>query len=433
MASSNFPGIDYIHSALDWGGKKGFDLENVRKVAERLGNPQDAPKVVHIAGTNGKGSVSAAIASILGSTGATVGVNTSPHLASLSERIVIDGNPIDDFTLNEAALRVKGAAKGVGVVLSFHEVITIVAFECFKHLEWSVLEVGMGGRLDASNVVNSPAVTAIVSIDFDHERFLGNTLADIAKEKAGIVKRGAVLVTGRLPDEALSAVCEIAYSKGVKHVQFKQDYNLNINNINKLIGVDCEFRSSHYGNLSFVPSLRGEHQCYNMAVAVAIGKVLGIGDKQIKYGVENVFWPGRLEELEVNGKKILLDCAHNPAGIRSLVSYLKTSGLKDLTAGIGLLQRENWQQIIDELLPFINVWNVLTPNSDRALPAKEIVSYLASRGICAQCYDRDYQGFIADQLEKNSDERLLLTGSIYLIGDLRGMLIDKWRPIWERR
>lgn len=433
MSNSDLPGLKFIWSSLDWDGKKSFDLKNVRMVASHLGNPQDIPKVVHIAGTNGKGSVSAAIASILGAMGASVGVNTSPHLCCLNERIVIDGNPIDDLALNHAALRVKDAADGIGVVLSFHEVITVVSFECFKGLDWSVLEVGMGGRLDASNVVNSPAVTAIVSIDFDHERFLGNTLANIAKEKAGIVKPGAVLVTGRLPDEALSAVCEIADNKGVKHVQFKQDYGLNINNINGLSGVGCEFQSNHYGTLSFVPSLRGEHQCYNMAVAVAIGKVLGIDDKQIKYGVENVFWPGRLEELEVKSKRVLLDCAHNPAGIRSLVSYLKTSGLKDLTVGIGLLQRENWRQMIDELLPFINVWNVLTPNSDRALSAKEIGSYLASKGICAKCYDRDYQCFIADQLEKNSDERLLLTGSIYLIGDLRGMLIDKWRPIWERR
>ena len=185
-------GIAYLEKLTPWNGRGGFALEGIVKVLKRLGDPQDSYPTIHIAGTNGKGSVSSGISSILGAAGYRVGLNSSPHLQSLNERIAIDGLPIDSTALGEFCHDVRVAANRDLVELSFHEAITVVSFLAFREIgvEWAVVEVGLGGRLDASNVISRPAATAIVTIDYDHQAILGNTLAEIAAEKAGIIKQG---------------------------------------------------------------------------------------------------------------------------------------------------------------------------------------------------------------------------------------------------
>ena len=172
-------GLEYLSKLTPWNGRGGFALEYITKVLERLGNPQDSLPSIHIAGTNGKGSVSSAVSSILAASGYRVGLNTSPHLEQMNERLVVDGLSVSDEFLGEFAFAVRNAAQRALVELSFHEAITAIAFLGFREIgvEWMVMEVGLGGRLDASNVISRPAATAIVTIDYDHQAILGNTLA----------------------------------------------------------------------------------------------------------------------------------------------------------------------------------------------------------------------------------------------------------------
>ena len=168
-------GLSYLNTLTPWNGRGGFALEAISKILKRLDNPQDSYPSIHIAGTNGKGSVSSATASILAATGYKVGLNTSPHLQSLNERIVFDGLPISMETLGEFAYDIRSVSAKALEELSFHEAITALSFLAFREMgvEWAVVEVGLGGRLDASNVISRPAATAIVTIDFDHQHILG--------------------------------------------------------------------------------------------------------------------------------------------------------------------------------------------------------------------------------------------------------------------
>lgn len=307
----------YLFSLEQFGIK--FGLENISAIVERLGHPERAFRSVHIAGTNGKGSVTAMVDAALRAAGYKSARYTSPHLVHLRERFVIDGQPVDDASLAAAITEVRAAIDDLirqNVLLvqpTFFEATTAVAFELFRRarVDVAVLEVGMGGRLDATNVVN-PEVTAITTIAFDHQRYLGSTLREIALEKAGIIKDGVPLVVGMLPADAVSAVEEVAAARGA--VLIRADRN-------SIAGLSV--------------GLPGAHQRDNAAVAVGILRTLDargvpIPAAAIAEGIAHPEWPGRLDLRRFDdGRTALLDAAHNPAGAAALASYLKGAALED--------------------------------------------------------------------------------------------------------
>ena len=307
--------LSYLYGLEQFGIK--FGLENISTLVEALGHPERAFRSVHIAGTNGKGSVTAMVDAALRAAGHRSARYTSPHLVDLAERFVIDGRPIGQDTMVAAIADVRDAvdalrARGALVVQpTFFEVTTAVAFTLFRRagIDLAVIEVGLGGRLDATNVL-TPLVTAITSIAFDHQRYLGSTLRDIALEKGGIIKPGVPVVIGELADEADAALATVASAR------------------------DAELIRAKPGDVDgMAVGLLGAHQRANAAVAVRVLQTvdaLGISVPRsaIAAGLAHPHWPGRLEWRRLpDGRELLLDAAHNPAGAAALASYL--TGLTD--------------------------------------------------------------------------------------------------------
>jgi dihydrofolate synthase/folylpolyglutamate synthase len=431
-------GHEYLATLRPWNGRGGFSLDELVKVLKRLDNPQDKVPAVHVAGTNGKGSVSAATASILAQSGYKVGMNISPHLQRINERIVIDGVSCSDEFIGEFAYSVKQAAHKELVDLSFHEAITAVAFLGLWEVgvEWSVIEVGLGGRLDASNVISRPAATAIVTISFDHQAILGDTLGQIAAEKAGIIKAGSPLVTGLVGKEADGVISKLA--KHVPHYKFGRDFDARIKGEGNEPSIEYWGKEFPVGKnllFDFNPSLQGKHQAHNLTVAATLGLVVGCSVEAVKAGVEGVFWPGRLEEVNVSGIKLVLDCAHNPAGIDSFISFLESTGAYGIDLTFGVLDSKNWREMVKKLSPRVSTWRLLTPESDRSLPLEELVSELrlSCPGVRIEQYGKDYERCLREILSQAESSSAYITGSMYMLGRVREMLSVPERPLWKRK
>ena len=308
-------------------------LDTITALAEELGNPHRACRVLHVAGTNGKGSVSAMVSHALTTAGYRTGRYTSPHLVHLEERFAIDGRPVSGPLLDAALDDVRGAvarlqARGrLAVEPTYFEATTAAAFLLFRHAatEVAVIEVGLGGRFDATNIV-SPLVTCITSIALDHQAQLGGSLASIAAEKAGIIKPGVPVVVGRLPDDARAVVEAVAAERGARVV----DSNDGVRRVYALAdagGTVVEFATPAvtYGPVRL--ALKGEHQVDNALVAVrlletAAGAGLPVWRASIERGLSEARWPARLQKVETARGTLIVDGAHNPAGAAALASYL---------------------------------------------------------------------------------------------------------------
>lgn len=430
-------GIGYLAKLTPWNGRGGFALEGIVKVLKRLGDPQDSYPTIHIAGTNGKGSVSSGISSILGAAGYRVGLNSSPHLQSLNERIVIDGWPIGSTAFGEFCHDVRAAAGRALVELSFHEAITVVSFLAFREIgvEWAVVEVGLGGRLDASNVISRPAATAIVTIDYDHQAILGNTLAEIATEKAGIIKQGCPVVSGFLPEEAEKVVHRKAM--GVRHYRFGTDYGVAPiqDGTGRTFGYwGKDFPVTQMSRFDFTSPLAGNHQGHNLAVAATLGLVLGMDETSVKRGLEGVFWPARLEQLEVEGISLLMDCAHNTAGIRAFLEYVCSKETKPIDLTFGVLDTKNWAEMIQVLAPYVGHWRLVLPASERALPLEQVREQIMVSGsdVKISSYGSNYELLIRDLLDNSSEGVRYITGSMYMVGKIRDILGLPVKPLWNK-
>ncbi len=430
-------GHNYLSGLRPWNGRGGFSLQELREVLKWLDDPQDKVPTVHIAGTNGKGSVSAAVASILGQAGYRVGMNISPHLERINERIYIDGLQCSDEFLGEFAYEIKQASNRALVELSFHEAITAIAFLGLKEVgvDWTVLEVGLGGRLDASNVISRPAATAIVTISYDHQNILGDTLAEIAAEKAGIVKPGSPLVTGILPKEADVVISSKA--SGVPHYKFGREFDA------RIISAEGQDRFEYWGK-EFLPGknitfeygsqLPGVHQGHNLAVATTLGLLIGCSPEACKLGVEGAFWPGRLESVKFEGLELVMDCAHNTAGIKALISFLESTGARGIDLTFGVLEGKNWKEMITALAPYVRTWRLLLPDSERALPQELLRQELPLSGtdVRVECYGSDYERCLRDITSQAEGGKAFVTGSMYMVGRLRGMLSLPEKPLWTK-
>jgi dihydrofolate synthase/folylpolyglutamate synthase len=298
-------------------------LDPMRAACARTDHPERAVRVVHVAGTNGKGSVCAMVESIARAARMRTGLYTSPHLCRFAERIRIGGEPVSDLMLADLLAR----ALDAGADLSFFETATLAAFLAFRdaRVDLAVVEVGLGGRLDATNVVPCPAAAAITRIAVDHTDRLGNTLVEIAREKAGIAKPGLDLLVGPMPPDVRAAIDEVARASDATTSD-----------------VDAELALPSVG-------LVGIHQHDNARIAAMLGERIGAPPAAIDEGIRNVTWPGRLERIG----DVLLDGAHNVDGAEALADHVRTLGLPpDRVALVfGALADKDWGPMLDALAP----------------------------------------------------------------------------------
>jgi len=280
-------------------------LESIRRVCASLGDPQDALKVVHVAGTNGKGATCALVESALRAAGFRTGRYTSPHLVSLAERFMLNGSPVDEKLLDEAYGSVPGTEG-----LTYFELLTATAFELYRRerVDWLVLETGLGGRLDATNVVRRPAVCVITRIGLDHCDWLGGTVREIAAEKGGIIKQEVPVVLGAMPDEARETIERIAAERGSPCVYAPDEMS------------DRDIPDGF--------ALDGKFNRENALTALAALQVIGVERSAIERGFASVVWPGRFQRIVKGGRRFIVDGAHNPPAMRALVDSLKAEAAK---------------------------------------------------------------------------------------------------------
>jgi dihydrofolate synthase/folylpolyglutamate synthase len=404
-----------------------FGLANIETLAAALGHPQAQFKSILVAGTNGKGSVTAMIDCALRSSGLKVGRYTSPHLVRLEERFAVDGAPVDTAVLAaliEDLRRLIDDLLAKGPLQSpptFFEVTTAIAFELFRRarVDVAVLEVGLGGRLDSTNIVQ-PLASAITSIDFDHEQYLGNTLAAIAAEKGGVIRRGIPVVVGPVPAEARDVVVSMCELLGAEFVE--ADAGVRIESTNEdgrtLLRITTPVRD--YGSVTL--GLRGDHQVPNALVAVRLLEELEpqlpVTAASIAAGIRDVRWPGRLQMIEVpGGRRVLLDAAHNPAGAWALASYLKREFPEPLPIVFGALRDKDVSLMLKALLPAASTLVMTEPATPRAHSAEELAAIARTLAPAARI-DVEPDPARALQRAWTYCPVVCAAGSIFLVGNL---------------
>ena len=408
-----------------------FDLENISVLAERLGNPQRAYPSAHIAGTNGKGSTAAFLESILRHAGFRTGLNTSPHLEKINERIRIDGGEISDKAFAETLTRIHLlieellAAGKLRAHPTYFECVTAMAFEYFarERVELAVFEVGLGGRLDATNIL-SPVVTIITRIDFDHENFLGHSLKEIASEKAGILKHGVPVVLAEQHPEAREAILARAKTLGCPVIQPSKIFRVDRESIHngsvraRVIEVDS-------GKiLEIDPSLPGRFQFQNALNAAAAARLLRnrgfqISDDAVTRGVAETVWPGRLEKLQSH-PDVYLDGAHNPGAARELAHFLQQNfSVHKVWLIYAALRDKAVDEVAGLLFPHAAEVIFTAPNTSRAISAAQLAEVAGHHAAHFSVIPDAEHAFEHALAEAAPQDAIFITGSLYLVGQLR--------------
>lgn len=393
--------LERLYGRISKGTKLG--LERVTAAAAKLGNPERAFAVVHVAGTNGKGSVCAFVAAMLAQRSEEkVGLYTSPHLCRFAERIQIGGKPIEDDELE----RHVSAALDVDPELTFFEAATLAAFLAFREagVTTAVLETGLGGRLDATNIVPSPKVVAITRVAYDHMAELGDSLAKIGAEKAGIIKAGSKVVLGKLHPQARGAAEKRIAEVGAELVP--------LSSAEPYPGAQLAYpRMAMFGT--------------NLAVAMTVARELGLTPEQMARGVEATSWPGRNELLHRNGQELtLLDCCHNPDGAVLLSHIIDATAAetvgnrRQVVLVFGAVEGKNWPAMLDRLEHTALHRVYVKPDVQRAVPVEPMQAR----------YPGEAAASVAEALKKARNKvgprgLVVVTGSIFLVGPARAILL----------
>ena len=413
--------IAYIHSVCWKGSIPG--LGRTQELLRRMGNPEKELKFVHIAGTNGKGSTAAMTASILRKAGYRTGLYTSPYIYRFHERMQVDGQEISDEDLAAITEYVKPLADAMEVSPTEFELVSCIAFEYFKRKQCDivVLEVGMGGAMDSTNVIEVPEVAVITNIGLDHTEYLGDTLEKIAETKAGIFKEGGHAVVYR-GTPGVEAVFERVCAE--RHVSLKKaDFDGLRSVSHSLEGqvFDCGARK----NL-FLPLL-GDHQLHNAAVVLSVADTLieegwKISEENIRDGLRDVRWPGRFDIMR-RDPLFIIDGGHNPQCIEALVKniqdYLPGQKLVVLT---GVLADKDYVDMYQPVMPYVKQFICVTPPNPRKLDADKLAAYLESTGIPAAPYAEIADGVKAAIEAAGKDGVVLCFGSLYMIGSIKDAL-----------
>ena len=386
-------------------------LENIKNICNHLGNPERECKVIHLAGTNGKGSTATTIERGLIEAGYKVGKFTSPHIVRFNERIQIDGVEISDEKICEYFLKVKEILEKTGIKSTFFEVTTAMMFLYFKdeNIDYLVLETGMGGRYDATNIVESE-IAVITNISLDHVGFLGNDIYTIAKEKAGIIKAGSKVIIGDNSSEVARAM-EEEKSDYIDVLKKYKDVEFTLDNENYITVIRLNGRSYNF-------SLFGGYQVNNFLCAYEVLKTIGVSDDIIERAAEKVYWPGRFEVVERN-PLVILDGAHNvDAAVRLKENLNQAYRDDEVVALVSVLEDKDIEGVLKEIRSFANTI-ILTSLSDfkRGLKGEEL-----------RAYTKDFKKvMVEDEIEKAYEAALKLEkkaivvcGSFYLLSKFKG-------------
>ena len=443
--------LSYIESIEKFGIDLGLD--RMAELMRRLGNPQDKLKYVHVAGTNGKGSTVAFISNILMAAGYKTGIYISPSLDRFTKRIQVDGKEIDRDELAVLTSKVKEISEsmvedGLSMPTEFEQV-NAIAFLYYVHekCDFVVLEVGLGGRIDSTNVIKVPELAVIASISFDHMKYLGNTLTDIAREKAGIMKEGGdVVVYGQAP-EVMDVFENVARDRGCRlFVSGAPSYG-------KAVSFDLNGQTFeyHFDNKAIVGSkdntlkqkeikasitgiykikLLGDYQIKNASLAITAAIILrnkgytNITDEVIKKGLLNTSWEGRFELLQ-DKPKIIVDGAHNPEGVSVLCSSLKRLFPdKKIIFIAGVLADKDYKKMMSSIAPIGKIFHTVTVPNSRALPAKELAQIFESLGARAVSHIDIKDALDSALREADSSDVICAFGSLYYIGIIRELVSE---------
>jgi len=423
--------IAWLFGLEQFGIKLGLD--NIRTLLAALDNPERTFKSAHVAGTNGKGSVTAMLDAILRAAGHRTARYTSPHLVDLRERFVVDGAMVSEPELIDVVASLKAVVEGfvadgrLATTPTFFEVTTAAGFQIFRRagVTHAVCEVGLGGRLDATNVLQ-PVVTAITSIAFDHERHLGRTLAEIAREKAGIIKAGPVVI-GRLGSEARAVIDEAASRAGALVIDAAAEVHIvhlpQDGGGHPWAPLRIRMRTPvrDYGSITL--GLRGAHQIANAAVAVRMAETFDLAGSPIPAeaiveGLESVTWPGRIDLRRCpDGRELLLDAAHNPEGAAALAAYLEHSGAAPQPLVFAAMQDKNIADMLRALLPFSSRLIVTRASNARSEDPATIAD--TARALApAMPIAVEPAPARALELAWQSAPSIVVAGSIFLLGDV---------------
>lgn len=397
--------------------KMRFGLKVIRELLSSLGNPQNSFKTITIAGTNGKGSTAAMISSILSSAGYKVGLYTSPHLVDVRERIVINGKKIPWKDFNRIIAYVKSKKEQP---VTYFEFLTAVAFVYFQSqkVDIAVLEVGLGGRLDATNVCK-PLVSVITNIAFDHTAYLGNTLESITCEKAGIIKRNGICVTAAKQKIVLDLLESTCLRRKAKLYRLNRDIK-----IKKQKDGLLTYQGLYLDIKNLQISLRGEHQLSNAAVTLATielcaEKGFPVDEAAIHAGLKDTRWEARLEIMQDN-PLFLLDGAHNPAGISALCRALKKDfSYHRLILIFGTLADKDYRQMLKKIAPLAQKIIITKLKTNRAMSPDNIRIILDKMGYAAIMTENVNQSIKMAQVLAGKEDLICATGSLYLAGEVK--------------
>ena len=415
-----------------------FHLENIRVLAERLDNPQRAYPSAHIAGTNGKGSSAAFLEQILRDAGFRTGLNTSPHLEKINERIRVNGQDISDEEFAAVLTHIhdlieKLLAEGqLRVHPTYFECVTAMAFAFFKaeRVDFAIFEVGLGGRLDATNIL-LPVVSVVTRIAFDHENFLGHSLAEIAAEKAGIIKPGVdVILASEQPEDARRVIRERAAQLASPLTETSEAYD--VENIRMEAGcVRAKVIETATGwSTEIAPQLPGRFQLQNALNAVAAARVLvdkglRIPDSAIASGIAHAVWPGRIEKLQSH-PDVYLDGAHNPSAAQELANFLKENFAgRTMRMLFAAMRDKAVDEIAGALFPLVSEVIFTEARNPRAISAPQLAEIAGHHAAHFRVIANAETALETALAESAADDAVFITGSLYLIGQLR--------PHWKNR
>ena len=421
--------LEYIYDLTKYGEKLG--LENTRYLLSLMGEPHKKLKIIHVAGTNGKGSTCSLISSILQSDGYKVGLYTSPHLVDFTERIKINQKPISRIKVSELLERIKPSIEEVAHTPSyghptFFEVITSLAFLYFseEQVDFLVLEVGLGGRLDATNVCES-LISVITHVDYDHMDKLGNSLEEIAREKAGIIKPEGIVISSKQYDEVYNEIKKIADEKNSLIYSIGKEINYEIIK-SDVEGVIFDLKGFYHNYKNLHTPLLGRHQAENAATAItAVGalkiKGINISEKAIRDGLEKVKWTGRLEIIQ-NNPIIILDGAHNPNGVETMHQAIKEIfSYRYLILVLAIFADKDYKKMIQILAPDADlIIATKTKNLRAATPqtiAKEAAQYIDENKIIVT--ENIPQAIDYALSISKKDDLICITGSLYTVGEAK--------------
>ena len=414
--------IDFLYR-LQWHGIR-LDLGPAERLLDAAGRPHERYRVIHVGGTNGKGSTAAMLASMLGAAGYSVGLYTSPHLIDFTERIRVDGRPIGRD-------QVVGLTEDLRAVLpadiepTFFEFTTAMAFLAFARaaVDVAVVEVGMGGRLDATNVVR-PLVSVVTNVDLDHQRYLGDTVGAIAREKAGIIKPGVPVVTGAAHPDALAVLAEVATGRGSSLTVVGRD--VRVTGPSPALFA-YEGVAERLDDLTC--PLLGRHQMTNAATALAAieharDRGLFVPSDAIRRGLARVRWEGRLEVVK-SRPLILVDGAHNPAGADALAEFLRAERARRpgarLVVVFGILAEKDLRGIIDRVGPLADEVVLTESGYHRAASVEALRAAASSLTVPVRLVPDLARAVEETEARLAADDWCVVTGSLYTVGEVKAI------------